>query len=212
MTEINEIDDIVWRLESILRENPSVIKTLKPKMKKLSNVATNTARIHKLCSLWHHVPQSMLNEFNTDESSPFIKLCVRLAEERVNCSEISLCLWWRRMLATGQQNIITYFSWSALSRLEVDLVTGSDVLRACTDNVSILENTRMALGDDASVDFRIREMLGGISMNADVTEAWKKWALRHHPDKGGDPERFLRVKVVYDEWMTLNGKTKQHKQ
>jgi hypothetical protein len=47
-------------------------------------------------------------------------------------------------------------------------------------------------------------LLGGLSKTSDVRAAWKKWAMVNHPDKGGDPDRFLQVKVVYDEWCTLN--------
>ena len=28
--------------------------------------------------------------------------------------------------------------------------------------------------------------------------------MTHHPDKGGDPENFLKVKLVYDEWCEIN--------
>jgi hypothetical protein len=28
--------------------------------------------------------------------------------------------------------------------------------------------------------------------------------MTNHPDKGGDPENFLKVKLVYDEWCEIN--------
>jgi hypothetical protein len=108
------------------------------------------------------------------------------------------------MVAAGQQHILTYFSWPALERLQTFTVTGSDLLRACTDNIALLEQVKNILADDASVDFRIRELLGGLSKTSDVRAAWKKWVMLNHPDKGGDPDKFLQVKVVYDEWCTLN--------
>lgn len=31
-----------------------------------------------------------------------------------------------------------------------------------------------------------------------VARAYRRYALRHHPDKGGDPEKFRRIKASYD--------------
>lgn len=201
----NELDDITWKLESIFRRDPKLMRKWKPKVKRLEETATNTARIFQLAERWPDVPQSLLMEFNTAESAPFIKVCIGLGKCKYDVSHTSLLLWWRRMLASGQQHILTYFSWPALERLQTFTVTGSDLLRACTDNLALLEQVKTILADDQSVDFRIREMLGGLSKTSDVRAAWKKWVMTNHPDKGGDPEHFLEVKVVYEEWLTLNG-------
>lgn len=195
------LDDITDELESIFRKSPELMRTWKPKVKRLETVATNTARIHRLAEMWPEVPQSLLLEFNTEESAPFIKVCIGLGKYKYKVSRTSLMLWWRRMVATGQQHMLTYFSWPALERLDTFTVTGSDLLRACTDNIALLEQVNNILTDGKSVDFRIRELLGGLSAKADVKEAWKKWAMANHPDKGGDTEKFLQVKVVYDEWL-----------
>lgn len=201
----NELDDITWKLENIFRRDPSLMRKWKPKVKQLEETATNTARILSLAERWPDVPQSLLMEFNTSVSAPFIKVCIGLGKWKYKVSHTSLLLWWRRMLASGQQHILTYFSWPALERLSVTSVTGSDLLRACTDNIALLEQVNSILADDQSVDFRIRELLGGLSKTSDVRAAWKKWVMTNHPDKGGDPEHFLEVKVVYEEWLTLNG-------
>lgn len=200
---VNELDDITWRLENIFRTDPTLMRKWKPKVKRLEATATNVARVHELCEKWITVPQSLLLDFATEESAPFIKVAMGLAKRHYNCVPMSLCLWWRRMLATGQQNILTYFSWEGLDRLCLNSVTGSDLLRACTDNIGLLENIKAALGDNQTVDFRIRELLGGLSKTSDVKAAWKKWVMTHHPDKGGDPEEFLKVKVAYEEWVSL---------
>ena len=70
------------------------------------------------------------------------------------------------------------------------------------------------LADDQSVDFKIRELLGGLSMKSDVRKAFKEWAMTNHPDKGGDAETFLKVKLVYDEWLETQKKfnTNQNKE
>lgn len=201
----NELDDITWKLESIFRRDPKLMRKWKPKVKRLEETATNTARVFQLAERWPDVPQSLLMEFNTAESAPFIKVCIGLGKWKYDVSHTSLLLWWRRMLASGQQHILTYFSWPALERLQTFTVTGSDLLRACTNNIALLEQVKTILADDQSVDFRIRELLGGLSKASDVRAAWKKWVMTNHPDKGGDPEHFLEVKVVYEEWLTLNG-------
>ena len=33
----------------------------------------------------------------------------------------------------------------------------------------------------------------------DIRNAYLKMAMKHHPDKGGDPEMFKRVKAAYDK-------------
>lgn len=197
-------EDHIWKLETLLRSEPKLMRKWKPKFKYLETVATNTARIHELAALWSdRVPQSVLLEFNTEASASFIKLCIGLTKRKSQCVPMSLCMWWRRMVATGNQHVLTYFSWAALERLQLDTVMGSDILRACTDNMELLKNITDALDDDKSVDFRIRELLGGLGSNSDVRKAWKNWCMTNHPDKSGDPEKFLEVKIVYDEWCEL---------
>lgn len=201
---LNELEDLTWKLERIFRSEPGLMRKWKPKVRHLEAVATNMARVQDLMKRWPEVPQSFLLEFATEESAPFIKVCIGLDKYKYDVSPVSLFMWWRRMLATGQQHLITYFSWPALERLKVFKVTGYDLLSACTDNIALLNQVNSILADNNSIDFRIRELLGGLSKTSDVRAAWKKWAMINHPDKGGDPEKFLQVKVVYDEWCTLN--------
>lgn len=202
---LNELEDLTWKLERIFRSEPGLMRKWKPKVKHLEAVATNMARVQDLMKRWPEVPQSSLLEFATEESAPFIKVCIGLDKYKYDVSPVSIFMWWRRMLASGQQHILTYFSWIGLQRVvQSSTVTGSDLLRACTDNIALLEQVKTILADDSSVDFHIRELLGGLSKTSDVRAAWKKWAMINHPDKGGDPDKFLQVKVVYDEWCTLN--------
>lgn len=117
------------------------------------------------------------------------------------------------MIATGQENVITYFSWERFeATFTGDVVHATDIMRVCVDNEHLLNNITTALADDKCVDFKIRELLGGISMQSDVRQAWKKWAMANHPDKGGDPELFLNVKLVYDEWCEIQSKLTQTKE
>lgn len=204
---LNEVDQICWQLERLVRSDPKLVKRVKPKWKAIETAATNVARVMKLQEKWTAVPQSVLHDLCTEASAPFVKVMLGLAERKYSVNQMSMVGWWRRMMATGQESIITYFSWSKLATTFFGHeVLGSDILRVCTENQQLLENITNALSDDTCVDFRIRELLGGISMQADVKAKWKEWAKSNHPDKGGDPELFLKVKLVYDEWNEIQNK------
>ena len=208
------VDDIFWKLDQMLRTSPELIRELKPRLKQLEKTATNTARVLKLQKLWWcDIPQSTLLELSTQQSAPFVTLLIGLAERKYKANQISLLLWWRRLVATGQEHILSYFSWKRLEETFFGkCILGSDILRVCTDNEALLNNINAALSDDKTVDFKIRELLGGLSMQADVRKAWKAWAIRNHPDKGGDAETFLKVKLVYDEWNEIQNKLNNNSQ
>ena len=200
---INELDDLFWRLDGIVRHNPSLIRKLSPRWKALEATAKRISRVEKLqhTADWATCPQSVLLELTTAESEPFVQVALGLATRHFHVNQVSLVLWWRRMVATGQAAILTYFGWEGFTC--DGIVTGQDLLRQCVKNEQMLGNITEALRSDTSVDFKIRELLGGLSTKSDVTAAWKKWCMTNHPDKGGDPEQFLRVKLVYDEWVTI---------
>mgnify|MGYP004443807635 CR=1 FL=1 len=202
---VHEIDEVFGQLDSLLRKHPDLIKRMKPKWKALEQTATNTNRIAKLQKLCPTFVSSSLQELNTQQSAPFVTLLIGLYERKYMVSQMSMMMMWRRLVASGQENIISYFSWKRMEETFFSkIVLAQDILRVCTDNETLLNNINAALADDKCVDFKIRELLGGISMAADVKKAWKEWALRNHPDKGGDTETFLRVKLVYEEWCEIH--------
>lgn len=201
---VNELDDLFWRLDGIVRHNPSLIRKLSPRWKALEQTAKRISRVEKLqhTADWANCPQSVLLELTTKESEPFVQVALGLATRKFRVNQVSLVLWWRRMVATGNAVVLTYFGWN---NFQCDgIVTGQDLLRQCISNEDILERVTDSLKSDVSVDYRIRDLLGGLSTQSDVTAAWKKWCLTNHPDKGGDPELFLKVKLVYDEWVEIN--------
>ena len=208
--KLNDIDDIFWRLEAIVRVSPEYLRKVKPKWKHLEQTATNTARLFKLQKHWPDIPQSVILELNTQQSVPFVTVMLGLLERKFKVNQVSMVMWWRRMLATEQNTLLTYFSWKRFEETFTgDFVTAQDLLRVCSDNEAFLENVGRVLADDQSVDFKIRELLGGLSMKSDVKKAFKEWAMTNHPDKGGDAETFLRVKLVYDEWCDIQKKQTQ---
>lgn len=200
---INEVDDLFWRLDTIVRHNPSIVRKLSPKWKALEATAKRISRVEKLqrTADWATCPQSVLLELTTAESEPFVQVALGLATRHFRVNQVSLVLWWRRMVSTGNAAILTYFGWEGFTCDGV--VTGQDLLRQCISNEALLKNVTESLKSDVSVDFRIRELLGGLSKQSDVTAAWKKWVMTNHPDKGGDPEQFLKVKLVYEEWVEM---------
>lgn len=200
---INELDDLFWRLDGIVRHNPSLIRKLSPRWKALEQTAKRISRVEKLqrTADWATCPQSVLLELTTAESEPFVQVALGLATRHFRVNQVSLVLWWRRMVSTGNASILTYFGWEGFTCDGV--VTGQDLLRQCISNETLLKNVTESLKSDVSVDFRIRELLGGLSKQSDVTAAWKKWVMTNHPDKGGDPEQFLKVKLVYEEWVEM---------
>ena len=213
LDNINEIDDIFWRLEAIVRTSPEYLRKVKPKWKHLEQTATNTARLFKLQKHWLDIPQSVLLELNTQQSVPFVTVMLGLLERRYAVNQVSMIQWWRRMVATGQDALLTYFSWKRFEETFTGrMVTAQDLIRVCSDNEAFLTNVGKVLADDQSVDFKIRELLGGLSMQSDVKKAWHEWAKLNHPDKGGDAETFLKVKLVYDEWVNIQNKLTTNKE
>lgn len=203
----NRLDDLLWECRGIFKEHPELMTKYKSEWKKLELAVTNTKRVHKLMKLWTSVPQSAFQDLDSQQSVPFVTMMIGLAERHYRVQPLSMFMFWRRMCATGQDNVLTYFSWGRFEQTFTDKsqsVTASDLLRVCSDNQSFLDSVGKCMADNQSVDYRIRELLGGLSMQSDVRSAWKKWCMANHPDKGGDPEVFLKVKLVYDEWNEIN--------
>lgn len=208
--ERNDIDNLFWQLENIVRNNTDTIRVIKPKFNALVTTATNLNRVYKLQKAWPDMPHAVLLELSTQQSVPFVTVMLGLAERKYKVSQVSMVTWWRRMCATGQDCVLTYFSWKRLAETFFgSTVHASDIMRVCVDNEETLGKITAALSDDKCVDFKIRELLGGLSLQSDVRKAWHEWAKVNHPDKGGDAETFLKVKLVFDEWCEIQKKQLQ---
>lgn len=201
----DEIKALVSDLERHIKLNPEDIGYLKREVKRLDLTSRAYKAIYTLqgCEGWNNFNQSLLLELATEVSIPFVKLCISLNKMKYKYNAVSLHKFWRRCIATGQTHLITYFSWMYAEQFAEEMFTGDTLLTICCRTKTMLDSAREVLDDDKSVDYRIREALGGLSTTSDVRAAWKKWALTHHPDKGGDPEIFLNTKIIYDEWLAL---------
>lgn len=213
-----ETEELFWQLENAVRRNPECIKGLTKRWKYLQELATNTNRLNKLTAVWSDMPPEVIEELNTNQSAPFVTLMLGLVKRKYKVSQVSMVMWWRRLVSIGQDHIISYFSWTRLDELinangtshhKDVLLTSQDLMRVCVSNSEMLSNITHALTSNQTVDFKIRELLGGLSKQSDVKKAWRDWAKINHPDKGGDSETFLRVKLVYDEWLTTQPKTQE---
>lgn len=204
---INRLDDLFYECRELLKEHPVFLTKYKSEFKKIELAVANTKRVNQLRALWPDVPSQAFLDLDSNQSVPFVTMMIGLAKRHYRVQPLSMFLFWRRMCATGQDNILTYFSWGRFEATFTDkteTVLAKDLLRVCSDNQSFLDNIGKCLADNQSVDYKIRELLGGLSMQSDVRAAWKKWVMANHPDKGGDPEHFLKVKLVYDEWCKIN--------
>ena len=157
---------------------------------------------------WCTFSQSVLLDLATEQSEPFVKLCIQLCKRGIPHSPASLVMWWRRMVATGQANTITYFTWLTF-KWGGGVVTGQDILYNCTRTQQMFDAVLTTVQSDSVLDCHLRELLGGLGSKSDIHQAWKKFCMTNHPDKGGDPQKFLEVKVCYDEWCAVNDKQKK---
>lgn len=192
-------------IEKQVRINPKNITQVTRAVSKLQKKATNLVRLNKLRQEWTEVPNDTLDCLMTEQSAPFVILMLSLIKRGYKPNQVSLVLWWRRLCATGLEHTITYFSWDRFDKLMFShnskVVYGQDIMRVCVETEVMLKDFSDSLNADNNVEYRIRELLGGLSLKADVKKAFKEWAMANHPDKGGDPEQFLKVKLVYDEWI-----------
>lgn len=202
-----DCEAIVTELDRIARSDPHDLLAMRKAFRQAEETAKLVLLTVKLRALYPAMPRSTYEALATKTSEPFVRLMIGLADRGYKVFEPSLVGWWRRMVATGQQHLITYFSWTTFIRECVDrIITGSDILWVCSENADMFDNFCRTLTDDKAVDFKIRELLGGLSQASDVTKAWKEWAKANHPDKGGDAETFLNTKLVYEEWLTFQPK------
>jgi hypothetical protein len=200
--DLNALDSMTGAIEEYVRKKPELWRLyLKGWASNMEMRAKLMEKVEQLAEMPQWCDVSWLHELATEKSAPFIQICLQLCKRGISHSPVSLLKWWTRMIACGQTNIITYFTW--LTFKPSGCVTGQDILYNCSRTQQMFDAILVTLEQPSSVDFHLRELLGGLGSKADIHEAWKKFAKENHPDKGGDPERFLEVKVCYDEWCKL---------
>ena len=198
-------------IEKVMRSSPEYFRYyVAPWVKKLENECRLRENILTLMGMgkWCTFNQSVLLDLATEQSEPFVKLCIQLCKRGIPHSPASLVMWWRRMVATGQANTITYFTWLTF-KWGGGVVTGQDILYNCTRTQQMFDAVLTTVQSDTVLDCHLRELLGGLGSKSDIHQAWKKFCMTNHPDKGGDPQKFLEVKVCYDEWCAVNDKQKK---
>ena len=205
-----QLDTATEIIERILRDSPEAFKLyIAPWAKRLETECRLRENIFRLMEMgnWSVFNQSVLLELATEQSEPFIKLCIQLCKRGIAHSPASLVMWWKRMVATGQSSTITYFTWLTF-KWNGGVVTGQDILYNCARTKAMFDAILVTVESDDTIDYHLRELLGGLGSKADIHTAWKNFCMKNHPDKGGDPQKFLEVKVCYDEWCTINNNNK----
>jgi hypothetical protein len=168
----------------------------------LSSDVKITSVANKLNHYWQ-IPTARLNRFCNGVDLPFLRLCLFMETHRIKYDYEQFIFDWRRMKSIGQQHIITYIRMDALQKAgKYGELKWENIVGAATNSYETLHHILTSLKDDKCVDYRLREILG-CSMQADIHEAWKKWIVKNHPDKGGSHENFTLASAAYEEWKSV---------
>ena len=151
---------------------------------------------------WDKFDWSVMSTWANKVDEPFVKLMISLAKNGYQYNVISMHKWWRRLKAVNQQHIIGYFSYQGFPKpKEITQTIWWDLLYAqCCKTKSVFEEFNKVYQDDTFVEMNLRALLG-ISTKSDIKEAWHKWTMTNHPDKGGSVEKFVLVKAAYEEYL-----------
>jgi DnaJ domain len=107
----------------------------------------------------------------------------------------------------GQPKTQSFFDWVELERAaeserraEEDRRAAEEARRAREDLDRLLEDHVALMGGSGSVPACLATLgLGRDATTEQVKAAYRKLALVHHPDMGGDPGEFDRIKRAYDQ-------------
>lgn len=212
MTDAVVFDDYGWEtsleyLSAYVDKEPKRLSTLKKFVANVSERQTLRKLVFKLYSEpgWCNFGQSVILEMANPLDAGFVRMMLALNKEHYQYNPISMHLWWRRLKAIGQPTIISYFN---LTKFRLDhpdtktVITWNDIAGNCAITSEVLNNIVEGLKSNKTVETNLRASLG-ISMSADIPEAYKKWVKKNHPDKGGDTLTFVLVKAAYEEWVAV---------
>lgn len=133
-----------------------------------------------------------------EKDVPFVKLLLQLNKYNIVYDMNDLKDLWASLIAYNQTHLLSYLKVSDLAKLKV--ANAKAILELCTLSFGTLNQVLNTLNDSRLLSCIIREKLGGIAMSSDVNEAFKRWCIKHHPDKGGDPNVFSDVNETYQKW------------
>lgn len=218
MDRLENFDDYGWEtatdyLARFVELEPKKLRELQGFVKNQAEKVKCRNLVLKLYALkgWNSFAQGLILEMANPTDQPFVRLMLTLAKERFNYNPMQMHLWWRRVKALDQHNIITYFNLAKFCKDNPDkdsFISWTHVVENCSVTQEILTKILEGIRSNKDVEMNLRSRLG-ISMSADIDEAWKKWAKANHPDKGGDLNNFVITKACYEEWRAITTKEVQ---
>lgn len=184
--------------------NPEMIPEIRREAKatlELISFCDNLCKLRKYLD-WSSFDWSFMATWANKIDEPFVKLMLSLAKNKYKYSAVSMHKWWRRLKAVNQHHIVGYFSYQGFPKpAEIPTLVWWDLVYAqCCKTKGVFEEFNKVYSDDHFVEMNLRALLG-ISTTKDIKEAWHKWAMTNHPDKGGSVEKFVLVKAAYEEYL-----------
>lgn len=158
-------------------------------------------QLHKTRS-FKDAPQSFMLSLMNRVDEPFVRLMLTLKGYRM--IHVAMHIWWRGLKAIDRNNLVTYFNLAEFQRTHYkgSAVGTSDIMENLVKNEETLRNISESIGSKYTIETSLRAKLG-ISGTSDIETAWKRFAMVHHPDKGGDIELFITTKAAYEAWKEM---------
>lgn len=186
--------------------NPEMIPEIRREAKatlELIGFCDNLCKLRKYLD-WSKFDWAYMCGWANKVDEPFVKLMLSLARHGYTYNVISMHKWWRRLKAVNQANVISFFTYTNFPGPTDKPLFWADLYAQCCRTKAMFEEMSKVYADDHFVEMNLRGLLG-CSQQADIKEAWTKWAKSNHPDKGGSVDKFVIVKAAYEEWLLAKG-------
>lgn len=152
---------------------------------------------------WGRFDWALMCSWANPVDEPFIKLMIALAKHGYHYGAVSMHRWWRRLKAVNQANLVSFFTFKTFPPPDGNRLWWETVYEHCCRTHEMFVKMAEVYRDDRMVEMQLRAMLGA-SQNADLKQAFTKWAKSNHPDKGGSVEKFVIIKAAYEEWQNAS--------
>lgn len=186
----------------VLTSSPDKVAEIKAEAKATYELCQRCELLLKLRKYldWDKFDWGLMCTWANPVDEHFVKLMISLAKHGYKYNVISMHRWWHRLKAVNQANVISFFTYVNFPGPSDKDLFWADLYCQCCRTKNMFEEMSKVYSDDHFVEMNLRGLLG-CSQQADIKEAWLKWAKSNHPDKGGSVEKFVIVKAAYEEWL-----------
>ena len=206
------MSDVVPIVMQFCNDNDDNTKSLQHVLTNISVRNAVNKNVSKLKQLdgWASMPDEAFELLRCIKAKVFVSIMLKAAKEHYHTNGMCMMHLWKRLVASGQENILTYVVWKRIEsvcqndkylstfRLLDAAALGKDIISRIDDGTTS-ESIKMKLC--AAL------MIGDLSISdKDLKASWRDWAIEHHPDHGGDPDVFISVKTIYELWSETNDK------